>query len=67
MNFLSFSGRYFGRAYVVLGDGTRKKVYTRFLAFEMCCVFLTDVSRKEAVLHWLAGRGKRQAQGAFEP
>jgi hypothetical protein len=43
------------------------KVYTRVFALEMGCVFLTDVSRKEAVLHWLAGLGKRQAQCAFEP
>jgi hypothetical protein len=35
--------------------------------FEKCCVFLTDVSRKEAVQHRLAGLGKRQAQSAFEP
>jgi hypothetical protein len=38
-----------------MDDGTRKKVYTRSLVFEMCCVFPTDVSRKDAVLHWLAG------------
>jgi hypothetical protein len=33
--------------------------------FAMCRVFLTLVSRKEAVLHWLAGPRKRQARCAF--